>query len=388
VPISSLGKLFVGLTDGRIHQLNMASGSDEAYGGWGVFSGIPALALSAYRGRDGIHRIVGSVYSSTTGSATYQYRVPCAYASSDCAFAGQGTLPGNLSLKSTVIAGCKTVVGTVTLDQPAPGNGVVVALGDTLDSAVTPASVTIPAGESSRNFTITSSAVANATSGLVHATLGIETLGRPLTLRPIGMSTVTATPTSVVGSHPTVGKAQLECRAGPGPITVELASSDPSVAVPVAASVVVPQGSQSANFAVATNAVTVKSTVQISGTANGISKSKTLKVLPAASVSPTSLKFGNQVVGTASASLSTTLTNKGTQSFAVTGIGVTGSNAPHYVQSNNCPANLGAGASCAIGVTFSPTATGTKSAKLSIATTATSTPLLVALTGTGVAPPP
>jgi hypothetical protein len=128
--------------------------------------------------------------------------------------------------------------------------------------------------------------------------------------------------------------------------------------------------------------------VQISGSANGISKSKVLKVLPAASVSPTSLKFGNQVVGAVSASLSTTLTNKGTQSFAVTGIGVTGSNAPHYAQSNNCPANLGAGASCTIGVTFSPQATGTKSAKLSIATTATSTPLLVTLTGTGVAPPP
>jgi hypothetical protein len=38
-------------------------------------------------------------------------------------------------------------------------------------------------------------------------------------------------------------------------------------------------------------------------------------------------------------------------------------------------------------VTFTPTVAGSKSAKLSIATSTTATPLIVSLSGTGVLPP-
>ena len=66
---------------------------------------------------------------------------------------------------------------------------------------------------------------------------------------------------------------------------------------------------------------------------------------------------------------------------------LTGTNAKYYAQSSDCGATLDAGASCTIGVTFTPTVTGIKSAKLSITTSATSTPLSVSLSGTGVLPP-
>jgi len=48
---------------------------------------------------------------------------------------------------------------------------------------------------------------------------------------------------------------------------------------------------------------------------------------------------------------------------------------------------LDIGASCTIGVTFRPAFAAYKTAKLSIATSATATPLSVSLSGTGVLPP-
>jgi len=101
-------------------------------------------------------------------------------------------------------------------------------------------------------------------------------------------------------------------------------------------------------------------------------------------VSAKALRFGDVPVGTASATLSTTLRNRGAVSFAVDSIMLTGTNAKYYSQASNCPAVLAAGASCSIGVTFAPMVTGSKSAKLSIATGATSTPLSVSLSGTGI----
>ena len=90
----------------------------------------------------------------------------------------------------------------------------------------------------------------------------------------------------VVGGNKTVGTATLECKAALGPITVKLESSRPAVAYPVAASISVPQGIKSATFDVATNAVLSKTIATISGTANGITRSKVVTIIPAAAVSP------------------------------------------------------------------------------------------------------
>jgi hypothetical protein len=198
------------------------------------------------------------------------------------------------------------------------------------------------------------------------------------------MRSVTLAPTPVVGGQPVTGKAMLECKAGPGPIAVSLSSSNAAVASPVAASIVVPQGLQSANFDVTTNAVQAKSYATVAGTANGITKSKKLAVNVAAAVIPTSLRFGSIPVGQTSAPLSATLTNRGALPFAVNGISLTGAAASWFAQTNNCPASLAPGSSCAISVTFKPQAAASKSSKLTIATSAASTPLSVSLSGTGI----
>src|SRR5262249_53282126 len=61
----------------------------------------------------------------------------------------------------------------------------------------------------------------------------------------------------------------------------------------------------------------------------------------------------------------------------------TGANAGDYSQTNNCPATLAHGASCTINVVFSPTATGTRVATLSVADDAGASPQTVSLTGVG-----
>jgi hypothetical protein len=290
----------------------------------------------------------------------------------------------SLSLKSASVAGCKSVTGTVTLSAPAPAAGTIVSISDTLTAATTPLTVTVPAGGTSKTFLVKTVPVAVAESGVVGATVGSTTLTQTLNVRPMGLASLTLTPTSVVGSQPVTGRATLECKAGPGPITVDLSSNAPTVANPVAASIVVPQGVQSGNFDVTSTPVQAKSYATIAGTSNGIAKSKKLTVNMAASVSPTSLKFGSVPVGQTSVPLNATLTNKGAVPFTVDSIALTGTYASWFAKTNNCPASLAPGASCTISVTFTPQAALTKSAKLSIATSATSTSLSVSLSGTGI----
>lgn len=102
-----------------------------------------------------------------------------------------------------------------------------------------------------------------------------------------------------------------------------------------------------------------------------------------ASVSPSSLAFGNQVVGTTSAAQNVVLTNTGTVSLNISGITITGANANQFSQTNGCPAHLAKKAHCTISVKFSPTLAQTDSASLSISDDAPGSPQLVSLSGTG-----
>jgi Abnormal spindle-like microcephaly-assoc'd, ASPM-SPD-2-Hydin/Beta-propeller repeat len=106
---------------------------------------------------------------------------------------------------------------------------------------------------------------------------------------------------------------------------------------------------------------------------------------PPVGVSPASLMFASQTVGTNSASQAVTLTNNGTAALAITGISVTGTDAGDFSETNTCGSSVAVGASCAISVVFKPTATGSRTASLSIADSAAGSPQLVALTGTATA---
>ncbi len=103
---------------------------------------------------------------------------------------------------------------------------------------------------------------------------------------------------------------------------------------------------------------------------------------PRASLSTTSLDFGNQLVGTTSAPQAVTLTNSGSTLLTITTIVASGD----FAQTNNCPtgsSSLAAGASCAINITFTPTAAGDRTGAITITDNAPDSPQTVALAGTG-----
>ncbi|HEX5411659.1 MAG TPA: choice-of-anchor D domain-containing protein, partial [Terriglobia bacterium] len=103
-------------------------------------------------------------------------------------------------------------------------------------------------------------------------------------------------------------------------------------------------------------------------------------------VSPTSLNFGSKNVGTSSTPQVITLTNYQSTALSISSIAITGTNSGDYSQTNNCGTSLGAGASCKINVTFTPTAAGTRTASLRVTDNASSSPQTTALTGVGIAP--
>ena len=104
---------------------------------------------------------------------------------------------------------------------------------------------------------------------------------------------------------------------------------------------------------------------------------------PVDGLTPTSISFGSQSVGTTSAAQSVTLTNSGNAALSVTGVTLAGTNASAFAQSNTCGSSVAAGGTCTISVTFTPTASGSDTASVSIADNASGSPQGVSLSGTG-----
>jgi len=102
---------------------------------------------------------------------------------------------------------------------------------------------------------------------------------------------------------------------------------------------------------------------------------------PAATLSASSLSFGNTAQNIASSAQTIVVTNSGNATLVVSGITVTGD----FSETNTCGSSLAAGSTCNIAVVFTPSSTGTRTSTLTIADNAVNSPQTVALTGTGVA---
>ena len=135
-------------------------------------------------------------------------------------------------------------------------------------------------------------------------------------------------------------------------------------------------GARSAVVTISDNVTGSPQTVGLTGTG----------VAPAVGVAPASLTFSNTLVGTSTAAQSITLSNTGGAPLNLTSIAITGTNSGDFVQTNTCGASVAAGGSCSINATFTPTATGARSAVVTIFDNVTGSPQTVGLTGTGVAP--
>jgi hypothetical protein len=106
---------------------------------------------------------------------------------------------------------------------------------------------------------------------------------------------------------------------------------------------------------------------------------------PVDGLSPTSLAFGNQSVGTPSTAQTLTLSNTGNATLSITSLALTGTNASDFAQTNTCGSSVAANAHCTISVTFTPSASGSRTASVSITDNASGSPQTVSLSGTGTA---
>jgi len=110
---------------------------------------------------------------------------------------------------------------------------------------------------------------------------------------------------------------------------------------------------------------------------------------PVAVLSPLSVSFGNQLVGTTSAVKTVTLTNAGSAGSVlnINTKAITGANAGDFPQTNTCGPTLAALASCTFSITFRPTVVGARGATLSVSTSDLLNPTVTSqLSGTGTAP--
>jgi hypothetical protein len=105
---------------------------------------------------------------------------------------------------------------------------------------------------------------------------------------------------------------------------------------------------------------------------------------PATNFVPAALLFPSQLLSTTSSPLTLTLTNAGTVSMSITSFTRTGTDASDFaILSNSCGPTLASGAKCAIKVTFTPAALGSRLAGLSVVDNACMSPQTIALSGKG-----
>jgi hypothetical protein len=131
-------------------------------------------------------------------------------------------------------------------------------------------------------------------------------------------------------------------------------------------------GTENATVTVTDNAPNSPESTTLTGVGEGGSG-------PAVTLSPTSLTFPTQLVGTASTPQNVTLTNTGAAVLSITSIATTGD----FSQTNNCGTTVAVNASCTISVTFTPTTINTRTGTVVVTDNAPASPQTVALTGIG-----
>jgi hypothetical protein len=99
--------------------------------------------------------------------------------------------------------------------------------------------------------------------------------------------------------------------------------------------------------------------------------------VPNAALSPSTLTFATQLMGTTSSPQVISLTNSGTAALTISSIAASGD----FAQTNNCGTSLAAAASCSINVTFTPTTTGSRTGSIAVTDNASGSPQTIALSG-------
>ncbi len=220
------------------------------------------------------------------------------------------------------------------------------------------------------NPTGTAAAVTLSASSLaLTSTLGAPSSPQTVTVTNSGSANLTFATGAVTISGTNSADFAVSSDACSGSTVIP--SNTCSVSVTFTPSLV---GTETATLNFADNAAGSPQTVSLTGT--GASAA-------VGSLSPASLTFGAQLIGTTSAAQTVTLSNSG--SGALGSISISTDNSA-FAETNNCPSSLATGGSCTISVTFTPSFAGTDTGNLLISDDALGSPQSVSLTGSGIAP--
>lgn len=211
------------------------------------------------------------------------------------ALIGQSTLH-SIQLSPTVVpGGTTTTKNSAVLSFAAPTGGITVTLSSSnLAAASVPASVMVPAGAVAAPFTIQAGTVSASTPVTITGFATGVSATATLTVSPVSVSSVAASPASVTGGVSSSGKVTL---SGPAPtsVVVALSSSNKSAAT-VPSSVTIKAGATSGTFTITTLAQASTATSTITGSYGGGAASTVVTVTPpvASSVvlSPATLQGG------------------------------------------------------------------------------------------------
>ena len=199
---------------------------------------------------------------------------------------------------------------------------------------------------------------------------GVGTTSTPqsTSLTDVGNANLTLSSIEVTGSNPGDFTLSTNCGsslAPSGQCTLSVTFKPSST------------GTRTASIVFADNAPGSPQAVSLSGTG----------VASAVSLSTGSLSFGSQAIAITSAARNVTLTNTGSAALSVTNLVIVGANVGDFAEAaNTCGGSVAPGSACTIALTFTPSASGERTAILNIKDNAPGSPQAVSLSGTGVAP--
>lgn len=208
----------------------------------------------------------------------------------------------NFKVNPASVVGPVSSIGTVYLVGIAGTGGVNTNLSSADAVAVIPANVTVPSGGTTASVTVDTSAVATKTTAKLTASSLGATVSTLLAVTPEIPSSITFSPSSIVGGLSTNCTVKM---AGPAPadtvVTLAIVSGGSAVAF-MPSTVNVLAGASSVSFTVSTNVVTASTTIKLSAKANGItvmgSFVAVVNVPKLVTFSPTSVIGGASSTGT------------------------------------------------------------------------------------------
>jgi len=266
---------------------------------------------------------------------------------------GAGFSVSGLALPATLSAGSSLVISVRF--SPAAAGSVTGSLTLVSDATNSPTSLALAGEGVTQALTVTPSSIA----------FGDVTVGssktQAVTLRNAGTVAVTVSQANVSGTGFSISRLSLPLSLSAGQSTTFDVTFTPATT-----------GSVTGSVSLVSDTPGSPTVISLSG--RGVTLTLT--------ASPSSLDFGNVTVGS-SGTESVQLRNTGSGNVTVSQINVTGTG--FSFGGITLPRTLTAGQSTSFTVTFTPSATGSFTGSVSIVSTATNSPSIVSLAGSGVA---